>query len=67
MNHFLAPQMGIRRGVERAVAPFSRALGWDPDFAMETVLSPGQMAAATLQPCPPLGIFTLVTLPRDAV
>ncbi|WP_144300130.1 class I SAM-dependent methyltransferase [Elioraea rosea] len=67
VNHFLAPHMGLRRGVERAVAPFSRALGWHPDFAMETVLSPGQLTAATLQPCPPLGIFTLVTLPRDAV
>jgi len=65
VNHFLAPP-GIRRGIERAMAPFSRLLGWHPDFAMESVLSPGQMAAARLQPCPPFGIFTLVTLPRDA-
>jgi phosphatidylethanolamine/phosphatidyl-N-methylethanolamine N-methyltransferase len=64
VNHFLAPP-GLRRGVERAMAPFSRALGWHPDFAMETVLSPAQMEAARLQPCPPIGIFTLVTLPRD--
>ncbi len=66
VNHFLAPQPGIRRGIERVVAPFRRALGWHPDFAMETVLSPAEMAAARLTPCPPLGLFTLVTLPRDA-
>jgi len=65
VNHFLAPP-GFRRGVERAMAPFSRSLGWHPDFAMESVLSAGQMAAARLEPCPPLGLFTLVTLPRDA-
>lgn len=65
VNHFLAPQPGLRRGVERVVAPFSRALGWHPDFAMETVLGPAEMAAAKLMPCPPLGLFTLVTLPRD--
>lgn len=67
VNHFLAPTPGLRRGLERAVAPFSRALGWHPDFAMETVLSPAQMAAATLQSCKPLGLFTLVTIPRDVL
>ncbi len=62
---FLAPQPGLRRGIERVVAPFSRALGWHPDFAMETVLGPAELAAAKLTPCPPVGLFTLVTLPRD--
>jgi phosphatidylethanolamine/phosphatidyl-N-methylethanolamine N-methyltransferase len=66
VNHFLAPEPGIRRGIERIVAPFSRALGWHPDFAMEAVLGPAELAAAKLTPCPPLGLFTLVTLPRDA-
>jgi phosphatidylethanolamine/phosphatidyl-N-methylethanolamine N-methyltransferase len=65
VNHFLA-RPGLRRGIERAMAPFSRWLGWHPDFAIETVLSPGQLAAARLEACPPLGLFTLVTLPRDA-
>jgi phosphatidylethanolamine/phosphatidyl-N-methylethanolamine N-methyltransferase len=65
VNHFLA-KPGLRRGIERVMAPFSRSLGWHPDFAMESVLSPGQMAAARFASCPPLGLFTLVTLPRDA-
>ena len=64
VNHFLGPP-GLRRGIERAMAPFSRLLGWHPDFAMESVLSPAQIAAARIEPCPPLGLFTLVTLPRD--
>ena len=65
VNHFLAPP-GLRRGIERAMAPLSRILGWHPDFAMESVLTPGQMAAARFEPCPPFGLFTLVTLLRDA-
>jgi phosphatidylethanolamine/phosphatidyl-N-methylethanolamine N-methyltransferase len=64
VNHFLAPP-GIRRGIERAMAPFSRALGWHPDFAMEAVLSASERARAILSPCPPLGLFTLVRLAND--
>lgn len=64
VNHFLAPP-GIRRGIERVMAPFSRALGWHPDFAMEAVLSGPERARATMVPCPPLGLFTLVRLAND--
>lgn len=64
VNHFLAPP-GIRRGIERMMAPFSRALGWHPDFAMEAVLSAGERERAALAPCPPLGLFTLVRLAND--
>jgi phosphatidylethanolamine/phosphatidyl-N-methylethanolamine N-methyltransferase len=64
VNHFLAPP-GIRRGIERMMAPFSRALGWHPDFAIEAVLSPGERERASLTPCPPLGLFTLVGLTND--
>lgn len=64
VNHFLAPP-GIRRGIERAMAPFSRALGWHPDFAMEAVLTVAERARARLTACPPLGLFTLVRLSND--
>jgi phosphatidylethanolamine/phosphatidyl-N-methylethanolamine N-methyltransferase len=64
VNHFLAPP-GIRRGIERVMAPFSRALGWHPDFAMEAVLTSAERARARLTPCPPLGLFTLVRLAND--
>lgn len=65
VNHFLAPR-GPRRLVERAMAPASHALGWHPDFAIEALLSPAEIAAARIEPCRPFGIFTLVELPASA-
>ncbi|GAB0114188.1 SAM-dependent methyltransferase [Acidisoma sp. C75] len=62
VNHFIAPA-GPRRLVERAMAPASHALGWHPDFAVEALFSPEEQAAARMEPCRPLGIFTLVHLP----
>lgn len=64
VNHFLA-QSGARLWVERNMARASRALGWHPDFAIETLLSPGDMSQATITDVPPFGLFTLVTLPHN--
>lgn len=61
VNHFLA-RGGVRLGVERAMASASRSLGWHPDFAIESLLPPEDLARATLAPVPPAGLFTLVTL-----
>lgn len=63
VNHFMA-EHGARRGAERALAPLSRRLGWHPDFAVQHLLPPADHAAATMVPCPPLGLFTLVQLSR---
>jgi len=63
VNHFAATR-GPRWWVERAMAPASRALGWHPDFRFEALLAPDELAQATLRPMPPLGLFTLVCLPR---
>ncbi|GFE92689.1 class I SAM-dependent methyltransferase [Acetobacter persici] len=63
VNHFLAPN-GVRGAVERGMARASRSLGWHPDFAMESLLPPDDLARAQIQPVPPLGLFTLVTLDR---
>jgi phosphatidylethanolamine/phosphatidyl-N-methylethanolamine N-methyltransferase len=46
------------------MARASRALGWHPDFALDTLLSPADQAAALRYPVPPAGLFTLVHLPR---
>jgi phosphatidylethanolamine/phosphatidyl-N-methylethanolamine N-methyltransferase len=62
VNHFIAPG-GPRRWVEKAAAPASHALGWHPDFAMEALLSPQEMAQAKALPVAPFGLFTLVHLP----
>lgn len=64
VNHFLATG-GVRLKVEKVMARASRALGWHPDFAIESLLPPEDMARATITPVPPAGLFTLVTLPHE--
>ena len=62
-NHFAA-ERGPRWWAEWALAPASRALGWHPDFRIEALLAPEQRATARLHALPPLGLFTLVQMPR---
>ena len=59
VSHFAADK-GPRWWVERAMAPASRALGWRPDFAMDAIFSPEEVARCSAVPVPPFGIFTLV-------
>ena len=61
INHFAA-KAGPRWWVERALAPASRALGWHPDFAVEALFPPHELAAVTFSPSPPFGLFTLARL-----
>ena len=61
VNHFAADR-GPRWWAERAMAPASRALGWHPDFRLDALLPPDEIAGAVLRPMPPLGLFTLVRL-----
>lgn len=63
VNHFAA-EAGPRWWVERAMAPASRALGWHPDFAMDSLLGAEDRARAIASSVPPFGIFTLVRLPN---
>lgn len=63
VNHFLATG-GVRLAVERGMARASRSLGWHPDFAIEGLLPPEDLARAVIRPVPPAGLFTLVTLDR---
>lgn len=64
VNHFAA-EGGLRLAIERAAAPFSRALGWHPDFALEALLTPAERGEAEITPCPPGGLFSLVRLRND--
>src|SRR3954453_2201290 len=61
VNHFAAAK-GPRWWLERAMAPASRALGWHPDFAMDAIFSPDDLAGIEAEPVKPLGLFTLVRL-----
>ncbi|MDI2089994.1 class I SAM-dependent methyltransferase [Commensalibacter sp. TBRC 16381] len=63
VNHFIA-QKGIRYYVERIMAPASKALGWHPDFSIESLLPPEELRKARTQPVQPFGLFTLVSLAR---
>ncbi len=61
VNHFAADG-GPRWWVERAMAPASRRLGWHPDFSMDALFDPGEVAGFEVGPMPPFGIFTSVRL-----
>jgi phosphatidylethanolamine/phosphatidyl-N-methylethanolamine N-methyltransferase len=61
VNHFAAAK-GPRWWLEQAMAPASRALGWHPDFAMDAIFSPEDLARIETESVPPFGIFTLVRL-----
>jgi phosphatidylethanolamine/phosphatidyl-N-methylethanolamine N-methyltransferase len=63
VNHFAA-ERGPRWWIELAMAPASRKLGWHPDFAMQRLFAPDDMARMRAVPVPPFGIFTLVRLPN---
>jgi phosphatidylethanolamine/phosphatidyl-N-methylethanolamine N-methyltransferase len=63
VNHFAA-ERGPRWWVERALAPASRALGWHPDFSMESLFSAEDRQMAEVCSVPPCGLFTLVRLPN---
>ncbi len=65
VNHFLATG-GLRLLIERGMAQASHSLGWHPDFAIESLLPDEDLRAATVEPVPPLGLFTLVTLRNEA-
>ena len=64
VNHFLASG-GLRLAVERGMARASHSLGWHPDFAMEALLPDADIRRARIEPVPPFGLFTLVTLQND--
>jgi phosphatidylethanolamine/phosphatidyl-N-methylethanolamine N-methyltransferase len=59
VNHFRAAR-GPRWWAEKALTPAGRHLGWHPDFAMEALLSTEERDGATMEPLPPLRMFTLV-------
>jgi phosphatidylethanolamine/phosphatidyl-N-methylethanolamine N-methyltransferase len=62
VNHFAAGG-GLRLWAEKAVAPAARALGWHPDFRIESLLPPDDLRRCQRALVPPLGLFTLVHLP----
>ena len=63
INHFAA-ERGPRWWAERALAPASRALGWHPDFLIESLRGPEDRTQAEPRAMSPFGLFTLIRLPN---
>lgn len=65
INHF-AQDHGIRARVERWMAPASRALGWHPDFKIDTITDITDLKLIESKPLWPLGLFTLLKFKKPA-
>ncbi len=63
VNHFVA-EGGLRRAVERAMAPLSHQLGWHPDFAVADLFGTERPAGVTFESMSPWGLFTLAYFKR---
>jgi phosphatidylethanolamine/phosphatidyl-N-methylethanolamine N-methyltransferase len=60
VNHFAETKPGIRRSVERRLAPFSKKLGWRPDFTLDSLLSGSSVEVAEIEQVPPFGLFSVL-------
>jgi phosphatidylethanolamine/phosphatidyl-N-methylethanolamine N-methyltransferase len=65
VNHFAAAG-GMRRGVEKLLAPLSNKLGWRPDMPVEEVLAHTDLQEVSRHTLPPMGLFTLLHLRKNA-
>lgn len=59
LNHF-AQDHGVRGKIERWLAPASRALGWHPDFRLETITDTTKLDLVETQSLKPMGLFTML-------
>lgn len=65
VNHF-AQDHGMRGRIERWMAPASRALGWHPDFKVETITGITKLDLQETQPLNPMGLFTMLRFQKPA-
>lgn len=65
INHF-AQDHGIRGRVERWMAPASRALGWHPDFKIDTITDITDLKLVESKPLWPMGLFTMLRFKKPA-
>lgn len=65
VNHF-AKEGGLRGKIERWAAPFSRLLGWHPDFVIETITGITDLELVESRPMHPMGLFTMLRFKKPA-
>lgn len=63
VNHFAAED-GVRATAERWLAPYGAALGWHPEFAIDTVLGHAALRLIEQRQLPPFGLYTLLAFER---
>lgn len=59
VNHF-AQDHGIRGRIERWMAPAARAIGWHPDFRIETITHMTTLDLVETRSLKPMGLFTML-------
>jgi phosphatidylethanolamine/phosphatidyl-N-methylethanolamine N-methyltransferase len=65
VSHF-ASQSGWRRAIEAALTPFTRRIGWRPDFPVERILGRPGFETIEIRRLGLFGIFSVVRLRRKA-
>ena len=65
VNHF-SQDHGVRGKVEKAMGRFGEALGWRPDFPVETLMVCDRLKLVETQPMRPFGLFTVMRFVKEA-
>lgn len=63
VNHFSA-ETGARAAIEKWLSRFSSSLGWNPEFARETLLKRADLRLVAERSLPPFGLYTLLVFER---
>ena len=63
VNHFSA-EAGARAAIEKWLSRYSSSLGWNPEFAKETLLGHGDLKLVAERSLQPLGLYTLLVFER---
>jgi phosphatidylethanolamine/phosphatidyl-N-methylethanolamine N-methyltransferase len=59
VNHF-SQEEGVRGAVERGMARFAEALGWRPEFPIDTLMVCNGLKLVNAQALKPFGLFTML-------
>jgi phosphatidylethanolamine/phosphatidyl-N-methylethanolamine N-methyltransferase len=65
VNHF-SQDHGVRGAVEKAMGRFGEALGWRPEFPIETVMVCDRLKLVETEPSRPFSLFTILRFVKDA-
>lgn len=64
VSHF-SQEHGLRGAVEKGLSRFAEAIGWRPDFPIDTVMVCDGLRLVDAQPMKPFGLFTMLRFIKD--